>query len=311
MTRHLDHEGDFGPWEWDPVKMTFLNYQQEEGEGGTLHWQGYVEFKKRLSLIQARTVLGDCHITPVGVDNGASSYCGKSETAIPNTYQEFGTRKGNGRAASNQLLKPDIEECESWDEVLGLPGVAHQLTWAREVWKRKSVNIPIPGMLRHWQIEVWKKLKDQDNRTVLFVVDEKGGAGKSTLTTWLGMKHGAFCPDGGKRADIMYAFENQSIVCIDMARNNEPEYWPWQAMESFKNGRGFSSKYESRVFFFKPCKVVVFCNQLPDMTKLSRDRYSIIHLDNELAYKAYDKEVFVVEEDEEEFENLSDLEGIL
>jgi hypothetical protein len=298
--------------------MTFLNYQQEVcPDSQRLHWQGYVEFKKRISMKQALDILGPCDVTIVKFDNGASNYANmdirKKEGAIPNTYQEFGTRKGNGRAASNALLKSDIEECESWDEVLGLPGVAHQLNWARDVWKRKPINILIPGMLRHWQIEVWKKVRDQDNRTILFVVDEKGGAGKSTFTKWLAIKKGAFVCQGGKSADIMHAFEKQEIVCIDLARSNNADYWPWQSMEYFKNGMAFSPKYESHTMYFNPCKVVVFCNELPDMTKLSRDRYSIIHLDHELAYKAYDQEVFVFEEEEEEvdFEGISDLDSII
>jgi hypothetical protein len=52
----------------------------------------------------------------------------------------------------------------------------------------------------------------------------------------------------------------------------------YSLMESFKNGRIFSPKYESISKTFKPCHVVVFANFIPDHSKLSQDRWLVKNL---------------------------------
>ena len=111
LTRNPEHGPDC--FEWKPEHCSFLNFQQECGANGTIHWQGYVEFKKQLRLSKVLKVMGPCHVTNVTVDNGASEYCLKDETAIPNTRQEFGVRRGNGRGESNKLLKSMVEAIRS------------------------------------------------------------------------------------------------------------------------------------------------------------------------------------------------------
>ena len=56
-------------------------------------------------------------------------------------------------------------------------------------------------------------------------------------------------------------------------------------MESFKNGRFFSPKYGSCLKRFKPPHVVVFANYMPDLEKLSMDRWDIMDLDNKTLSK--------------------------
>ena len=49
----------------------------------------------------------------------------------------------------------------------------------------------------------------------------------------------------------------------------------YSAIESLKDGLLFSGKYEGGVKLFPPPHVVIFANFLPDMTKLSIDRWDI------------------------------------
>lgn len=101
--------------------------------------------------------------------------------------------------------------------------------------------------------------------------------GKSFLTDWLEINCEAFVVTGGKFSDIAFAFKYQEVVVFDFARDQQ-ERFPYQLLEDFKNRRVFSSKYESIQKRALSCRLVVFTNFPPDKTKLSMDRWDIVHL---------------------------------
>lgn len=261
-------------------QMEYLNYQQEICPNTQrLHWQIYVQFKKRLRLTQVKAIFGaTVHVDVVHVDNGASRYCLKDATAVEGTRREFGTYRASGRGGGQRLTTNQITECNSWQEVLALPNVGFQLNWAREVWHTRPVSIDTVTDLRPWQQEEFTGLQAQDERTVRFIVDFEGGQGKTKLAQYMAKHLQAFYCTGGKTADIMHAFQDQEYVVFDLARCTSQEYWPYQTMEFFKNGMGFACKYASASRVFKPCKIIVFCNQEPDRSRLSDDRFSVRYL---------------------------------
>lgn len=271
-------------WEETPPvfddSMIYLNYQQELcPTSNRLHWQCFVKCKNSVQIRYFKKRFGaSCHVEQVKVDNGASEYCLKDETAVEGTRREFGEKpvlnKG-GHGAANDILYDKIIQCETWDEVLPLKGVGRQLAWAREVFARKPVKKCAVKTLRPWQQEELDLLLQQDDRTVRFVVDDVGNTGKTALGRFLVENHDAFYCTGGKIADIMHAYERQEIVVFDMARCKDHEAWPYEVMEFMKNGMGFSGKYESKMKKFNPCKIIVFANCMPDISKLSRDRLSL------------------------------------
>jgi len=181
-----------------------------------------------------------------------------------------------------------IQESSCWKQVLTDPVhseyISGKLNWAREVYMharcRAMFEFP-SGRAYDWQQTLIDFFEPEaDNRTVHWVYDHKGGNGKSDLTNWLLAHKNAFLVDNGKLADIAYAYDNQPIVVFDLARDTE-DYCPYRAMEAFKNGRMFSSKYTSCLKQFKPPHVIVFANYRPDTSKLSEDRWDIIELDNQ------------------------------
>lgn len=271
-------------WETEPVfienKMRYLNYQQEKcPTSGKLHWQIYVEFLAQITLAGIKKIFGkSCHVEQVIIDNGASVYCLKDETAIDGTRREFGEKAAEGRAGSNNALYKRIREAESWDDVLEMEGVSRQFAWAREVFNRKPVKMAIKETLRDWQQAEFDALQQQDDRTVRFVVDVEGGKGKTELARYIVEKLDAFYCTGGKTTDIMCAYDGQAYVVFDLARCTDQDWWPFQCMEFFKNGMGFSPKYQSTTKRFTPAKVLVLCNQYPAEGKLSADRLSVTEL---------------------------------
>jgi len=127
------------------------------------------------------------------------------------------------------------------------------------------------------------RLLQQDDRGVLFVVDRKGGRGKSALARHLlggGSGKKAWGCQGGKATDLMYSYDTKAeIVVFDFARCNDADYWPWNFIENLKNGWFTSTKYAGRMQSFVAPKIIVMTNQDVNMEKLSKDRYDVFDLD--------------------------------
>ena len=131
--------------------------------------------------------------------------------------------------------------------------------------------------LHRWQDDLWDGLECQDNREITWVVDFKGGKGKTFMSKWLVAMHDAFYVDKGKQSDIIHAYQDQEYVVFDLCREKE-EHFRYAMLETFKNGIAFSGKYESSTKMFPFAKVVVFSNWEPERKKLSQDRWNIFYL---------------------------------
>ncbi len=74
--------------EWNEAEMQYLVYQEEIGESGTYHFQGYCEFKKRVRMLKAKELLGGLvvHLEPrMGTQAEAIRYCKKDDTRVAHT----------------------------------------------------------------------------------------------------------------------------------------------------------------------------------------------------------------------------------
>lgn len=125
----------------------------------------------------------------------------------------------------------------------------------------------------------WQELLDDDlraeahPRTITWFVDTVGNSGKSYFANnWNGTS--TYIVNGGKAADIYYAYFYEPVVFFDLARQKE-DIVAYDVMENFKNGYFLSTKYQVRRVKFNIPHVVVFSNFAPDQTKLSEDRWDI------------------------------------
>ncbi|XP_028057002.1 uncharacterized protein LOC114260996 [Camellia sinensis] len=114
-----------------------------------------------------------------------------------------------------------------------------------------------------------------DRRTIYWVYGRKGGEGKSTFGIYLIATKRAIMFNGGRREDVIFAYDYQNIAILDAARCQDIRY---DIIEHFKDGVLFNQKYESHVMYFCPIHVVVLCNVLPDYSKVSEDRIHLIEL---------------------------------
>lgn len=110
-----------------------------------------------------------------------------------------------------------------------------------------------------------EKLLNQDNRKILWVVDQKGNNGKTFLAGYLADKYGARIFENGRSSDIKYMWNGEDIVIFDLVRSCQ-DHINYEVIEQIKNGRFNSTKYESTekmIQYGKHVRMIVFTNDEP------------------------------------------------
>ncbi len=99
---------------FDHDEMDYLVYQEEHPQGGTYHLQGYCEFNKQKSLIQAKALLGGntVHLERrMGTQEQAITYCKKDASRVPYTVPyEDGTPRTQGKRMDLEGFKNEVME---------------------------------------------------------------------------------------------------------------------------------------------------------------------------------------------------------
>lgn len=269
---------------FDPEHMTYLVYQLEIGESGTEHYQGYVEFAKKIRFSQAKKFLQDprMHVEKRGkysTSSAAAAYCKKEDGRVDGPWEYGVISKGPGKRTDLEALIANVKAGASYDDIFEeYPElIARYPRFVDEVLERqRNAELPdIPFVPRDgWQVDLAGILGGEpDGRAVLWYWDAVGETGKSTFASSFAQKD-AYVVTGGKHADVYYAYRYQRIVIFDWARDSE-ERFPYGLLESFKNGYFLNTKYVSRTVRFQKPHVVVFANFHPDTSKLSHDRWQI------------------------------------
>ena len=141
--------------------------------------------------------------------------------------------------------------------------------------------VPDQVELRGWQSSLFDELSGEpDDRSIRFVVDEIGGKGKTFFQKYLlSTLTGVQVMSTGKRDDLAYIVdETKSIFLFNVPRGGM-QYLSYILLEQLKDRMVFSPKYESRVkILLQKVHVVVFCNEDPDKTKLTKDRYKVYRI---------------------------------
>lgn len=137
--------------------------------------------------------------------------------------------------------------------------------------------------LYDWQEKLMEIIKiEPDDRTIHWYWESKGNTGKSEFSKYLGMKHNACIIQKGKYGDIMnrvYNHTDMEIFVIDVPRSSKDNV-SYNAIDSIKSGIIFNSKYKTGQKFINSPHIIVFANCPPDESKLSKDRWNIVNIDN-------------------------------
>lgn len=155
---------------------------------------------------------------------------------------------------------------------------------------------------RPWQKDclsmIESEIEQPNPRVVHWFWEQRGAMGKSFLAGFLQLKYNALLLEAGKKADLAYTLANAlsgsdvPIVVCDFVRTTQPSeeltsngttnnwfFNVYAFLESVKNGRVLSTKYESRTLILpKPPVVICFANWRPQTEVMSADRWHIVQI---------------------------------
>lgn len=276
----------------------YLIYGFEEGEQGTKHIQGYAQMKKQKRFLSIIKFFNNrAHIEKAqGTPEQNKAYCSKE-----GNFKEFGTIINKG---SNKLILENIRElikkCDNWAQVLEIEGIEKHLKFAQEYFNnldRRNPELYKNIILKDWQQLIINYLnKEGDNRSILFVIDEKGGKGKTFLSNYLfNTRNDIFYSTNGKTNDIVFNYSKniKKNILIDITRKISIDKINFDAIETIINPIFTSNKYTSGTFIRKDkSNCIIFMNNgnIQELEKyLSVDRIKILNLDKELIIFDYNE----------------------
>jgi hypothetical protein len=126
-------------------------------------------------------------------------------------------------------------------------------------------------------------LTDKSDRTVYWIYDPEGGNGKTQFLKYMYYKYSCLFTCGGKRNDIInliyngqkYMEESNAIVLWNLPRDINDEFISYEAIEMIKDGCISNNKFECGCFCCNSPNICIFGNKLPNIKKLTFDRWKI------------------------------------
>lgn len=147
----------------------------------------------------------------------------------------------------------------------------------------KVRKVKLISEFRKWQQKIIDLIDTEpDDRTINWIFDKDGCSGKTVLSKYICSKYNAIVLNGGTK-DMFYGIISYKekkglypdIIIIDIPRSVDLDYLNYTAIEKIKDGIFFSNKYESSMCIFPNPHVFVFSNELPDLSKMTGDRWNI------------------------------------
>jgi len=276
-----------------PEHATYITFGYETAPTtGTPHLQGFVIFRERKRLSQAKEFIGVrafCEMAR-GTAEANREYCQKDGLfEEEGGFEELPSRGQDGQIRQftvwfEAFVRDEGRVPTEREWFVAYPALAVRYpNGMKELVKHLSPEVELElGTLKPWQSDLETILVgDSDDRTVMFFVDPEGGAGKTFFQRWMMTKYPNQCQvlSSGRRDDIAHAInENCRCFMFNIPRGGM-EYLQYGILEQLKDRMVFSPKYNSRTKLFRSMvHVVVFCNEEPDLNKMTTDRYFIHRL---------------------------------
>lgn len=149
-------------------------------------------------------------------------------------------------------------------------------------------NFVTPYQPLPWQSDLLSELETTSQykcRKIIWYYDERGACGKSTFCDLASAKFGSkvmSLDNLGKVSDTAHLIANRqaggvlpSIFLLDLPRSYQDRDTIYSVAEMIANGRMTSVKYAGAELVFKTEHIVVLANFLPDIYKMSLDRWDI------------------------------------
>ena len=164
---------------------------------------------------------------------------------------------------------------------------------------KEALQTKIPTHVVDVTLRVWQKVLlkyiEPSERGIFWIVGRRGNEGKSWFQRYLQNLRGpsrVFEVSIKKNSDgILHALSKRIVSLIEIFLFNVPrsfdmEDFPYGFIEEIKDGNAVSTKYNSSVLDIKiPNSVLVFANELPDITRMSKDRWTVYSTDGEYLFR--------------------------
>ena len=230
-------------------KIKRFVFQEEIGENGTPHLQGYLELKgKKKRFNYVKSILGPrAHIEVVNNINAQIAYCCKDETRSGDVYTNIESCK--------RIKVLDIDQLYPWENKL-----------------LEIIEAPPQDRIIHW------------------IYDKEGNSGKSVFCKFLCVRHNAFMISNKStdmKAGVTAAIGKGlpvKLILVDIPRSVDLKFLSYTGIEEVKNGCFFSPKYESGMCVFNTPHIFIFSNELPEIDKITNDRWRIWGIDSQFRY---------------------------
>ena len=183
-----------------------------------------------------------------------------------------------------KIIYEEIEEHEIPEESL-----RREYKEAKELYIKHKKNIDLDNViLRPWQKALLEYIKPS-TREIIWVIGKHGNEGKSWFQEYMESKFGWGKVICGmdikmKKGSICHVLSKRSLMTtdkflFDVGKANTDDEVNYELLEKIKNGRTVAAKFDSKELKFKtPNTVVVFSNEKPDVSELSKDRWKIFRI---------------------------------
>jgi len=215
-----------------------LSMQEETGEAGTPHLQGYLKFKTKTRPLSIFKNDFKAHWEK----------CKRIKEAIIYTQKQV-TRTGRQFVKGLRVVRPI--QCLQMDELYA---------WQREI-VELTETVPDDRTINWYWEPIGNVGKSQLMR---YLVIQKGAllvSGKSADIKY----------------QIANCKQPPDLIIYDIPRTAE-NYINWTALEEIKNGIFCSSKYESKMVVMNSPHIICFANFEPNESVMSADRWRVIKI---------------------------------
>lgn len=272
-------------------RLRYCVFQAENcATTGRLHAQGYFEIRQgNVTINMLREIMPGVHVEKARTRKQARDYAMKEDTRVEGPW-EFGSFTETQGKRSDLKAAIDVLKADGMDALVDEhPDVFVKFNRGLQLLADRLPQAPVGD--EHFEARPWQKTVvdtlagEPDDRTIYWVTDGRGNAGKSRLARHLVDTRAAVYLSG-KLADMALILKKAldrpvkpQVAVFDVSRAQaEHSDHLYTFGEMIKNGLVVSNKYDSSQLRFKPMHVIFFSNNTWDKSKWSHDRVKEMNL---------------------------------
>lgn len=273
---------------FDSGEAEYLVFGKEVAPStGTAHLQGCVRFKKKKRMKGVKNQINsDAHFEVVNNMEAMIEYCKKD-----GDFEEYGEyhvvqgKRTDIDKIVSMVLEDGLIDMDIWLTEYPNMYCAHKSFIQDLIEKYHRNNAPVVEShpLKKWQVSLWRTLEgDIHPRKIIFVVDRRGGTGKSWFAKLYQNHHDkttdVMKPSEYKNLAFLYKRETR-VFFLDVPLSDSGIDYSF--LEQVKDGQVTSTKYMPMNKRFACPHIVVMTNIKPDHNMLIHDRFCVFEISDD------------------------------